>query len=112
MQFDVAVKELLYCWTAGNFSVLIPKKRGEGYLKVPYGHHYIVELTEIGTQMGCDVDGLDGALTFDVKGAIYHGSQKGREEFSGEVMPLLEKYYGLPSREITNDDFWRLNPVK
>jgi hypothetical protein len=103
-------KELLYCWVAGGFSVLVPKKKGEGYLKVPYGHHYIDELTAIADKMRSDVWGLDGALDFHVRGALFHGPESGRVAFSEAIMPLLERYYGFPSREIVVAEFWQLNP--
>lgn len=103
-------RELLYCWVAGQFSVLVPKKRGEGYLKTPYGHHHIQELTFIANKLHCDVCGLDGALDFEVSGAIYHGPENGRDAFAKEIMPMLEAYYSIPSREIPVEKYWLLNP--
>lgn len=107
----MSTKELLYCWVAGQFSVLVPKKKGSGYLKSPYGHHYIEELTAIADKMRCDVWGLDGALDFRVSSALFYGKENERREFAGKLMPMLEHYYGLPSREIGGAEFWRLNPI-
>lgn len=105
------MKELLYCWISKQFSVLVPKKRGDGYLRAPYGHHHIEELTHIAYAVGYDVCGLDGELTFEVAGSLYHGSQSNRKAFTSRLMPLLEAYYGFPSREIFAAEFWQKHPV-
>ena len=100
--------ELIYCWVSQCFSVLVPKKRGGGFLKVPYGHHHNAELTGIANKIGVDVFGLDGSLDFEVNRSIYYGD---RNKFSSVLMPMLESYYGLPSREVNVNDFWRLHPL-
>lgn len=105
------MKELLYCWVSQQFSVLVPKKRGEVYLRVPYGHHHINELTNIANKMQCDICGLDGALDFNVSRPIYFGIQDDRDAFAEKLMHLLEKYYGLPSREVDAPEFWRAHPI-
>lgn len=103
-------KQLLYCWVAQGFNVLVPKTRGQGFLKVPYGHHHDPALSEIGDSVGVEVTGLEGALHFWCPGSIYHGPQEGQQEFAARVMPELEKHYGWASREITASEFWKLNP--
>lgn len=108
----IIMKELLYSWVSGQFSVLVPKKRGTGFLKTPYGHHHNIELSRIESNAGCDLWGLDGSLDFQVSGAIFHGGRDGQLAFSGKVMPLLEQYYGVSSREVGPSDFWRLHPMK
>lgn len=104
-------KTLLYCWVAQVFSVLVPKQRGTGYLRQPYGHHHNQELTDIAFGSHCDVFGLDGALEFQVGGKRFHGEQSGRDEFVAEVMPKLERYYGMASREVTQAEYWELHPL-
>lgn len=91
--------------------MLVPKRRGEGYVKVPYGHHHIPGLDEIADKAGCDIWGLDGALDFQVSDALYHGPESDRVKFIGVIAPLLERYYGFPSREIVAAEFWQLNPA-
>lgn len=91
--------------------MLVPKKRGAGFLKTPYGHHHNLELSRVESMAGCDLWGLDGSLDFQVSGAILHGGRDGQLAFSSKVMPLLELYYGVPSREIGVSDFWRLHPM-
>lgn len=105
------MKELLYCWVAQGLSVLVPKRRGEGFLKAPYGHHVDTELDRIGDKVQCDVTGLDGALEFCCSGLIYHGGKTARKQFSDVVVPALASHYGISAREITTQEFWRLHPV-
>jgi hypothetical protein len=104
-------RELLYCWVAGGFAVLVPKMRGDGFLKVPYGHHVDAGLDRIGDKVQCDVTGLDGALDFRCSGSIYHGGTMMRKEFSDVVVPALASHYSTSAREITEQEFWRLHPV-
>lgn len=104
-------KELLYCWVAQVLNVLVPKKRGEGYLKVPYGHHHDSALTEIANDAGVDVTGLDGSLAFECSRSIFYGPAAGRIEFASKVIPSLEKHYGWTSREIEVSEFWEKNPL-
>lgn len=104
-------KELLYCWVSSRFRVLVPKRRGTGFLKVPYGHHPDKVLDRIAIAAGCDVIGLDGALEFECSGAVYHGSNAVRAEFAGIVVPRLEAHYGLTAREIPEHEYWRLTPI-
>lgn len=104
-------KELLYCWVAQGFNVLVPKKRGNGYLKVPYGHHHDSALAQIADDAGVDVTGLDGALAFECSSSIFYGSAAGKNEFASKVMPPLERRYGCASREIRAAEFWEKNPL-
>lgn len=97
------MKELLYYWTSTTFEILVPKKRGCGFLKVPYGHHVDQQLDEIGDAVGCDITGLDGSLTFWVTNSI-HSHAISRAKFIEMVMPLMERHYGFPYRAATNDE--------
>lgn len=102
--------KLLYCWVAKGFNVLVPKKRGKGFLKVPYGHHHIPELTDVANGAGCDVTGLDGSLHFECPGSVYYGGNDARKQFEKMIVPRLEAYYGIASQEINEAEFWGLNP--
>lgn len=101
---------LLYCWVANNFHVLVPKRRGTGYLSAPYGHHPIPGLDAVATSAGVDVTGLDGALCFECGGSVFHGAEDIRRAFVSQVVPPLELHYGMASREIDASEFWRLHP--
>lgn len=101
---------LLWCWLVLDFAVLVPKKRGLGFLKSPLGHHHVPGLSDIEQIAGCDIFGLDGALLFQLNGNICHGTATEKKSFVDLVMPELEKYYGLCSREISVSDYFKLNP--
>jgi hypothetical protein len=112
MDADPGAPQLLYCWVAECFNVLVPKKRGSGFLKVPYGHHHDQGLTAIANSAQCDVFGLDGSLEFQCSGAIFHGPESMRDQFSATVVPQLERHYGMTSREVSVSEFWALHPVR
>lgn len=106
-------RTLLYCWVSNGLSVLVPKRRGTGYLKVPYGHHHNDALTSIANEVGCDMIGLDGELAFDgIEVQRLYVVRDARAAFTAKVMPLLEKHYQMDSREIDADLFWELHPLK
>lgn len=100
-------KELLYSWVANGFNVLVPKQRGEGFLKVPYGHHIKKGLDAAADAGNCDVYGLDGVLEFN----WFTFDAGKRAAFVSAVVPLLEAHYGWPAREIDQYEFWRLRPT-
>lgn len=104
-----AARALRYCWVANGLNVLVPKQRGEGYLKVPYGHHFDAGLDRIATQARCELTGLDGALSFAVPGSLYHGPVAGREAFVAAIVPMLCAHYGWEAVEISVTEYWALN---
>lgn len=112
MMADQANRQLLYCWVANRFHVLVPKKRGLGFLKVPYGHHDDRGLSDIADAVQCDVFGLDGSLEFQCSGAIYHGPKQLRDQFCASVVPHLVQHYGITAREVTPGEFWASHPVR
>lgn len=105
------VKQLLYCWASRQFNVLVPKRRGEGFIRAPYWQKYVAALSAIEAAAGCDIYGLDGALSFQCSGDVYHGGDDARNKFVAKVVPLLEAHYQLKAIEIHEADYWNLNPV-
>lgn len=105
-------KMLLWCWVANGFNVLIPKRRGIGYLRVPYGHHHDPALDAIGELVGVDVLGLDGALLFECGGAVFNAAPSVRDAFAAKVVPALERHYGLSAREVSPGEFWQFHPLE
>lgn len=103
-------KTLLYCWVTSGLSILVPKKRGEGYLACPYGHHYNAALSHIASKAGVDVVGLDGSLDFDFRAAYVYHEQ--RAAAIAKVIPELEKHYGMNSREVDASEFWEKHPIQ
>jgi len=102
---------LLYSWVANNFHVLVPKRRGVGYLAVPYGHHPNPGLDDVANLLRVDVTGLDGALCFECGGAVFHGGEVARTAFASKIVPALEAHYGMASREIEPSEFWAAHPT-
>lgn len=102
--------KLLLCWAAGGLQVLVPKRRGKGYLSAPYGHHANKGLDTIAELAMCDLFGLDGALYFDCGWTIFHGQQGTHDEFIERVRAPLEAHYKMPSQLIGVTEFWELHP--
>lgn len=100
-----SVRELLYCWGGESLDVLVPKKRGTGFLAVPWGHHANKGLSRIEQDLRCDICGLDGYLLIDcgLKVTCY---LERRAEFAGRAMALLSAHYGVPFREIGVEEFF------
>lgn len=102
------MKELLYCWMSTTLEVLVPKRRGDGFVRTPLGHHHDDGLADIERLAGCDLFGLDGALSFDARrDATY---EEKRAAFVARVLPALERHYCWSSREISRQQFWELHP--
>lgn len=107
--------QLLFCWISSHLSVLVPKKRGTGFLAVPYGHHYNQALTDIGNVARCDVTGLDGSLMFRCgKGirADFHLDEATKKSFADIVIPRLEKHYDIQAKEVDLQEYWQNHPSK
>jgi hypothetical protein len=98
-------RELLYSWSLSTLEVLVPKKRGEGFLAQPLGHHFNKSLCLIETKLGCDICGLEGHLEIQcgMKVAVYDDK---RTEFTGRAMALLSDHYGVPYREIPRGELY------
>jgi hypothetical protein len=72
-------------------NIFVPKKRGEGFLQQPYGHHVIKGLSEIEDKLGVDFCGLDGCLEVDAR--EYSTYEKTRKEFEAKIFPMLLAHY-------------------
>lgn len=93
-----------------NLSVLVPKIRGAGFLRVPLGHHYDPSLDDLEQAAGCDIYGLDGSLDFMCGGEIASAASR-RAEFETRVRPLLERRYSARLEIVGAATFWRLHPI-
>lgn len=105
-------KELLWMYVDDSIYVLVPKKRGIGFLRQPYGHHVNHELNQtIWSVEGADaidVFGLDGYL--DLKVGLSEEMDEDRN-FAMNMMNALSGYYGWPHREVSIKEFWDSNPI-
>lgn len=96
---------LLALWWGAHLLVLVPKRRGAGYLAQPYGHHQNPALDAVGAAVGCDVIGLDGYLDFTYPSETID-DPLGREAFASTICRRLEHHYGCPSRRVDAPEFW------
>lgn len=103
-------KELLGCWVTEAFCVLVPRERGTGFLKVPYGHHHDPRFREVDLAVGCDIFGLDGALEFQCGPRVYNSTSE-RQAFLDRLATPLEALYGLSLRIIDPSEYWELHPI-
>ncbi len=102
-------KTLLWNIFPNHISVLVPKKRGTGYLRQPYGHHIDRGLEEVRNQIDyIDIFGLDGALEIMITINEYDEKQKAKAR---EIMDVLSKHYGYPHREVKRNEFWERHPL-
>lgn len=102
------MKELLVWARPDNHEVniLVPKKRGAGYLKVPLGHHTSA-LSSIAYDIGYDIYGLDGCLAIQT-GFIWRDKKSALLE---RIIPPIAAHYGMDWREIGANEYWRLHPL-
>ena len=107
-----AEPKLLFCWVAEGLHVLVPKRRGTGFLSVPYGHHTDKGLDAIAALANCDLYGLDGALNFDCGWDICHGQKGTQDAFIERIRKPLEAHYKMQSQLIDANTFWELHPHK
>ena len=101
------MSEAIYMWDRGGLNILIPKRRGTGYLKVPFGHHAVSGLNDIECAVSADFDGLEGYLSVEY---IHrpHGYSKSEEEAVALIMPMLAKHYGFTTWREDAKLFWKI----
>lgn len=81
--------------------VLIPKRNGKGWLRVPAGHHACERTSDIERVLKCDVCGLDGTLTIEC-GSTISTYRESRLEFERVALPLISRWFGvMPGREVS-----------
>ena len=106
-----APRELIACWAINGFCVLVPKMRGRGFLRVPFGHHEDPALSKIADLAQCDIFGLDGHLEFQTPPKLFHGGDAARQAFADKALQALSNHYGVPARLVGSAEFWRLHPL-
>lgn len=102
-------KTLLVCLSAADnvVCILVPKRRGEGFVKVPLGHHHD-GVAKVAHEIDFDIFGLDGALEIQTGSLI----DKDVNKLLGRIMPPLCAHYGMDYRLIDRGEFYRLHPIK
>lgn len=102
-------KVMIWTWAGGNLVVLIPKKRGSGFLKTPYWHNVDPALEDIRDELGgVDIFGLDGHLEFVL--SMGKRQETVSDDFAEKAIALLEAHYGYPSKE-SYSEFFENHPV-
>ncbi len=98
------MREALYYWNNAGLSILIPKQRGLGFLKCPFGHHNITALADIECEERIDMCGLDGYLFFPY-GYKAFGERASIQE---RVLPKLSKHFKFKAwTEVGSDYFYK-----
>lgn len=102
-------KVILVQFLIRSMDMLIPKKRGEGYLRQPLGHHNNSLTNFIDEEIGfvgmsqIDVFGLDGYLSF--QGRFIDDEEKIRMTET-ILKPLSEKFYRMPYKVVDSEEFF------
>ena len=91
-------------WDMSGLGVLIPKRKGSGYLKTPLHHRYVKELSDIEMDEGADLCGLDGYLLLEYD----YTNTEFREAIESRVMPRLASYYGFTTWKEDSVAFWKI----
>lgn len=104
---ETEVKELLYCFVGPSLQILVPKRRGIGYLKQPIGHHPNA-LSRLETEAGYDLFGLDGAIEVHCG---FLGSQERMDKVAKQVLEPISRLLGFPYREVGGEEFWSKHPI-
>ena len=90
---------LVCCWLEHGIQMLIPKQRGEGFLKVPAGHHAEEWLSNI----DYDICGLDGHL--DIACDCHPWEREKRDVILEKIMPVITGRFNFPWRVVTQAEF-------
>lgn len=98
------MSEAIYMWDNGGLNVAIPKRRGKGYLKVPFGHHANSKLNDIENEEGIDMCGLDGYLELEYR---YIDPDK-RDAIVARVLPKLAAHFGFQTWREDTKLFWKI----
>ena len=91
-------------WDAGGLNVAIPKRKGGGYLKVPFGHHPNSKLSAIEVSERVDMCGLDGYLEL----SYGYTRLERRKQITARVLPQLAKIFGFKTWREDTKLFWRV----
>lgn len=81
---------------------LIPKRRGEGFLKVPIGHHASAKIQALEDAAKGDVYGLDGHVEIETSAQT--------RDILADFSKALEQVFGFPVREVEKSEFWEKHP--
>jgi len=99
------MSEAIYMWDTGGLNVAVPKQRGEGYLKVPLGHHPVPALDDIeNAERIHSMSGLDGYLWLEYG---YVDFDK-RQAIVDRVLPKLAAHFKFTAWREDTKAFWKI----
>lgn len=101
------IKRTALCyWDNGGLNILIPKIRGDGYLRVPVGHHFNSEIQAIESDFSTNICGLDGYLELEFP---YMTSPEKKQKLVREILPRLAKFFKFHEwKEVSNRQFFKI----
>lgn len=85
-----------------NIMILVPKNRGDGYLKTPLGHHDCPLAQFCRWNIKYDVCGLDGYLDIETSYII------DKDILIQTVIEPLAKFFEMTWQEVNSDSFYAL----
>lgn len=100
-------KKLLWIYLHTSIHVLVPKKRGSGFLKSPYGHHIDPGLDDVRAYKMDNIDmfGLDGSLELCVDTCYYEDPD---HAYATRLMTALSEHYKMPFEHISEPLFFQI----
>jgi hypothetical protein len=99
MKQELDEKIILVYFGNKDVNMLIPKKRGHGYLKQPIGHHNC-PLADLSRDIGYDFFGLDGYLE------VPNRLNKDKNILTQQVVIPVSNFYGYRWQEVGIDTFF------
>lgn len=103
----MSAKSILVNFALGGMSMLIPKKRGDGFLKVPLGHHASELSTYLIDNFTYEFDGLDGCIA--VQTGYVHPDRE--QYFLDTVAAPIAKHLAMEFRRVEDKEYWQLHPL-
>lgn len=103
-------KEILVAFFQKQVSLLIPKKRGVGFLRQPLGHH-ACPLSLLAYDLRYDMFGLDGSLDIELGRGNGCLNDKQQADFCTEIVVPIAKLFNFPYRVVDIHEFWDNHPT-
>lgn len=98
--------EILVMFFDRSIEMLVPKRRGEGFLKMPIGHHYS-PLAAFISELGYDAYGLDGNISVQT-GYIPRADEA---KWVEKVVAPIAEHLGFPFRVVRPAEYWDKHPI-
>lgn len=97
-------KKLLVELDGKSVKILVPKKKGPGFLLSPLGHHPTAA-RDLADEIGCPVLIQDGHLEL----AVGHYPRLEDGQILRDYVAPVARHIGLPFTVVSEAEFWGLN---